>query len=456
MEKRRGYMTGIQQLGKFIYEMNFKTIPSKVVDKTKTILLHNISVALAGCQGRELVKNYINRAGVPIAKESTIFFEGVSTTEEMAAFLNGLVFHSRAQDDVHQGSGTHIGCIVIPAALAIAESKGSTPIEFLEALVVGYETASFIGKMNSKLSTPRGFRSSCIYGPFASAAAASKLYGLSEEQIINALSLVANMGAGLNQTWISGSGEWRTQTALAAMHGIQAAKMAMSGFDAASDVLEGEKGFFYAFTGVRQDLEDRFGELGKVWGIMDVSFKPYPVCAINQVPVHLLSGILKENDLNYEMIDSLIVTLSPYDADYPGIDYSGPIRSYGAALMSLPFCLAVLLKNKKVTVEALSKENNESVLKMVQLVTITKDSSLPRYGCLLTVRLKNGQEIKVENRLGSSNFKYSWKIAEENSLNLLDEILIEETQFNNIVDFLRDIEYKSDLTPLIQNCLIQK
>jgi 2-methylcitrate dehydratase PrpD len=449
-------MTGIQQLGKFIYEMNFKTLPSKVVDKTKTILLHNLSVALAGDQGKELVKNYINRAGVPKAEESTIFFEGMSTTEEMAAFLNGLVFHSRAQDDVHNGAGTHIGCIVIPAALAVAESKGSNPIQFLEAIVAGYETASFLGKQNSSLSTPRGFRSSCIYGPFASAAAASKLYGLSEGQIANALSIVANMSAGLNQTWISGSGEWRTQTALAAMHGIQAAKMAMSGFDAASDVLEGEKGFFYAFTGAIQDIGDRLGELGEKWGIMDVSFKPYPVCAINQVPVHLLSGILNENDLSYKMIDSLIVTLNSYDAEYPGIDYSGPIRSYGAALMSLPFCLAVLLKNKKVTVDALSNENNEDTLKMAQCVSIMKDSSLPRYGCLLTLKLKNGQEIKVENRIGSRNFNYSWRIAEEHSLNLLDEILIEETQFNFIVDYLKDIEFKNDLTPLIQNCLIKK
>jgi len=78
------------------------------------------------------------------------------------AFANGVMFHSRGQEDTH---GTmHIGTTVIPTALAVAEWKKSSGKDLLAAIIAGYEVAAAIGKELTPLTTPRGFRASPIYG----------------------------------------------------------------------------------------------------------------------------------------------------------------------------------------------------------------------------------------------------------------------------------------------------
>lgn len=442
-------MGGLLRLAQFVSGLKYEQLPQEVIEKVKVILLHNFSVAFAGADGLEQIRQYRSKAGLPSPGESTVLMDGSNTTAETAAFLNGLLFHSRAQDDVHNEAGTHIGCIVLPAALAVAESRGATPQEMIEAIVAGYEAVSLIGSLHSKISTQRGFRSSAIYGPFASAAAAAKLYKLDVNRTVNALALAANFSAGLNQTWIAGTGEWRVQTSMAAMHGIMAAKLALSGFDAAPDILEGEKGFFYAFTGEQRDIEERCDKLGKEWGIFEVSFKPYPVCAINQVPVHMLRQMMQEHPFSMKDVQKIRIGLCPYDAQYPGIDWKGPYSGYGAALMSAQFCLAVLVKEGKVTVEALGQVHDPEILRLVQRIEIFQDESLSRYGCMIEVALNDGYNIHRENRLGSKNFQYPFETALEQIENLREEMMIEEAQFGRWCDWIKQAENQQDLSEMI-------
>ena len=61
------------------------------------------------------------------------------------AFGNAALGHSLIYDDMHVMSGSHIGVMVIPAALALAQRDGWSGPALLRGLVGGYEMATHLG-----------------------------------------------------------------------------------------------------------------------------------------------------------------------------------------------------------------------------------------------------------------------------------------------------------------------
>ena len=105
-----------------------------------------------------------------------------------AAYANGVAAQSSGQEDVHRESAAHGGIIVIPAALSLAGALESSGKELITAVVAGYEFLCRIGKGGSDPEiTRRGFRPSTVFGIFGACVAASKLLGLSAEQMIAAI-----------------------------------------------------------------------------------------------------------------------------------------------------------------------------------------------------------------------------------------------------------------------------
>ena len=65
-------------------------------------------------------------------------------TARRAFYLGGLS-HILEMDDLHRESVTHPGCVVIPAAWAIAEERDLGGRAFLKAVLTGYEACCRIG-----------------------------------------------------------------------------------------------------------------------------------------------------------------------------------------------------------------------------------------------------------------------------------------------------------------------
>ena len=62
-----------------------------------------------------------------------------------AAFHYGGLSHILEMDDLHRDSVTHPGCVVVPAALAVAERDDRRGVAFLEAVLAGYEACCRVG-----------------------------------------------------------------------------------------------------------------------------------------------------------------------------------------------------------------------------------------------------------------------------------------------------------------------
>lgn len=203
-------------------------------------------------------------------------------------------FPSMIRDDMHVGANSHIGVMVIPAALALAQREGWSGDQLLKSIVGGYDMAVALGTAvrQAGLCNPH-FRPSGIIGAFGSAAAGIVAEGdTSKNTAMSALSFGVNMAAGLNEwAWVGGM-EIYTQMGTASRSGIIGLGLARAGLHSSESVLEGRDGVFMAY----RNGNNRFGAAKFAeWltkssigaGILDAKFKPVAGCNFIQTPLSI-------------------------------------------------------------------------------------------------------------------------------------------------------------------------
>ena len=112
------------------------------------------------------------------------------------AFLFGALAHILEMDDLHRESVTHPGCVVVPAAWAIAAQRGSGGRDFLKAVLAGYEAVCRVGNAVGRAHY-QVWHNTATCGPYGAAIAAATLLELREEPTVWALGNAGTQSAGL-------------------------------------------------------------------------------------------------------------------------------------------------------------------------------------------------------------------------------------------------------------------
>ena len=244
-------------------------------------------------------------------------------------------------DDLHRDSVTHPGCVVIPAAWAVADDRDLGGVAFLKAVLAGYEACCRVGMSVGKAHY-RVWHNTSTCGPFGSAMAAAELIGLSDEAAAWALGNAGTQSSGLWQFLESGAMSKHLHTARAAESGVLAALLAKLGFTGAADILEGEKGFF---NGLCPDpapgaiAADPDGP----WELLNSSIKPWPCCRHTHPTIDAaieLHGRLDGAEIRK-------VSVGAYQAALDVCDRPDPRDPYSAKF-SLQHCAAIALADGKV------------------------------------------------------------------------------------------------------------
>jgi 2-methylcitrate dehydratase PrpD len=380
-----------QILADLICDTHYESIPEPVRKRARVSLLHNLAVGLAG-RARERMAHQAAQTWWAHPAEATLLHTGAKISVEGAALANAALINVRSQDDTHAGSTSHPGSPTMAAALAVAEAGGNTGAETLAAIILGYEVLCRIGRDFDDKVTARGFRSAALLGGFGAAAAAARLMRLTPEQTAHALGLQANFAGGLTQVWREGSAEAPLQIGNGARSGIMAARLAASGATAAAAALEGQGGLYAAFAGTTEPPREALAGLGVDWQFSDVTVKPLPVCAILQGPALLFLEMLRTGGIKPAALADITVTLNPYEADYPGIDYAGPYASAIATKLSAQFSLALAAIEGRITPDGLDRVTDAPILALSRLVRVARDATIPPRLCRLSLRLTDGTE----------------------------------------------------------------
>lgn len=307
-----------RRFARFATSLRYEDLPPAVVDKTKACILHCLGVGLAGA-GSAAVG--VARAAVlgqerAAAGGASLLVTGERATPYGAAFVNSALMHAKLQEDAYH-TGSHPGVMLIPAALAVAETRGKSGRDLITAVAAGYEVEAAMTADLIPRSNEQGFRSSPAYGPFGAASAAGQVLGLSADQLTHAIGFAATFAAG---TFEGGDGTdiMVLQVSQAARSGLLAAYLAEQGGRASETSLEGPIGFYYAFTGQTDGLDRLADHLGSRWEIMDVTLKRYPTSMFNQPPIHTMLALAERHDLRPDTIESILVEMNDFETSYPG------------------------------------------------------------------------------------------------------------------------------------------
>lgn len=411
-------MPGIaERLGDFVAGLDRGTVPVDVLDKARLALVHNLSVAAASGRLAAVADQWSrNRWGGSGAR---VLVSGAEVAPPDAAFANGCLIHARAQDDVYFPGLTHVGAAATPAVLALGEARESTLGDVLVAIVAGYEAAAAISGRTAPSTTAFGFRSSGIYGVFASSAAAARLWGLDAKGIGHAIAIATSFAGGTNQTWVDGSLEWQFQLGNAARSGVEAASLAAAGGTGAHGAFEGASGFYASFARDRAAGAETLTGLGEVWRTREVTFKPYPVCAILQSPVE--AAIEVHRRTGSVTVQRAKLHLTPVEAAYPGTDGMAPFDDAGAALMSAGYCLAVGLTEGTVTADDLLRSHEATLSDLANRIEVVADPSLAPRQFVLEVEYDGGRVERVE-RAGGEDYNWDLDGLRRNVARLQDEV----------------------------------
>jgi 2-methylcitrate dehydratase PrpD len=297
---------------------------------------------------------------------------------EVAALINGGLSHIVEMDDLDRQSVVHPGCVVIPAALAVAEEARATGHEFLAAIVLGYEVAIRVGAAVGR-SHYAYWQNTATCGGFGSAVAAGFLLGLTPEQHVWAMGNAGSMAAGLWQFNHDGAMTKHLHAGRAAANGVLAARLAHRDFTGAREILEGRQGFFAAMSSDAEPSRVVAG-LDQVvanddWAIRRVSLKPHASCRHTHPAVDAALALRPEID------PSAIrdISINTYGAALDLTDAPNPVNRFQAKF-SLQYTVARALVSGRVGLRDFDTSMLEepSVRDVMARVRLVRDPELDK------------------------------------------------------------------------------
>ena len=371
MEERKH---GLQaEVAEFISKLQYNNLPAEIIKDTKYRLLDWLGSALVGVHyNPSRIVTEIVKSNGGIA-QATVLKGGMKVPVSQAALANGIIGHVAEFDDGHRLAIAHPGAVSVPTALAVAESFNKTGKELLTGIVAGYEVLIRLGTAVNP-SHYQMWHTTGTCGTFAAAASAACILKLDKKRANNSLGIAGTMASGSRETF--GTHSKSLNAGHACQSGVQAALLAMKGFTGPEDIIESEKGFIAATTSayniesLKQINDGEF--LSKT-----AFFKVYASCGHTNSPLDLIFTIMQEHDLVLQSIKQ--VQIRTY---LTAVELTSEFQNNNeeAAKFSLPYCIAVALLYKKVTLEEFTpdKLKDPCFAEMAKKIKIIEDPEATR------------------------------------------------------------------------------
>jgi 2-methylcitrate dehydratase PrpD len=378
---------------------SFSHLRPEVVAKAKLCVYDLLSSALSAAEqpwSRQVIEVARRNSGGAAHGGVIIGTNDVVSLHD-AALANGTLSHGLVRDDMHVGSVSHLGTVLVPTLLALAESASASGKDLLTALVAGYEVGGKVGRMIMDVEVSKIFRPTGTVGPIAGAAAGAKLLGHTPDQMTAALALAANTAAGYNEWAGTGGSEMFFHNGFAARSAVTAVQLAAEGAYVSPTALDGDAGLLAAFRRPRPpNVPELFADRPE---ILAVFFKPVPACNFAQTPAQAALALAQRYSLKAADIDSVVVRVTKAAALYPGCDASGPFEHILQAKMSIHYNVAAALAHGNFAERNYVPQQNAEVLALAKRISVEIDpaftSAFPaKQGAAVIVRTRDGRTLE--------------------------------------------------------------
>ncbi len=263
-----------------------------------------------------------------------------------AALANGMSAHVLDYDDNYLPGLTHASAVLVPALIALAEERGASGRQVIDAYIVGLEAHAVLGRGMGRTQYDLGWHSTSTIGCVGTAAACARLLGLDQTGVVNAISLGVSMASGAKVQF--GSPGKPFHAGMAAHDAVLAATLAAAGVQGRPDAIEGERGFRDLYAGdPDSDWAALLDGLGKPPAIESFGLAPklYPCCGSAH---KVLDGVLALRAAHgFEAADVASVEALVGHGNQRNLCYPDP-RQEMEARFSLNYCVAVALLHGRV------------------------------------------------------------------------------------------------------------
>jgi 2-methylcitrate dehydratase PrpD len=374
--------------------ISFGKLPPEAVAKVKLALLDYLSCVF---ESRDLGPSI---QAIQLASRArgdcVVIGTPVFAAAPEAAFANAVLGHGLVREDMHTGSVSHLGVVVVPVLLALAQGRSAPGREFLTAAVCGYEVGATIGRALMDRDVVRRFRPTGITGPLGAAVAGARLSELGEDATTTALGLAANATVGLNEWPGPGADDMFFHVGFAARNAVTAVELAELGAFASETSLDGAAGLFAALGRLERasDVTPFAGELE----ILSVYHKPAPACNYAQTACQVARLIAVEEGVGSKDIASIAVKASAAALNYPGCNATGPFERVLQAKMSIQYCVAATLVRGAIEETNYRLLSNPEVRRLIAVTTLIEDpgftTAYPKQqGTEISVVLRDGRTV---------------------------------------------------------------
>jgi len=356
MKNSQGPVDVTGRLARYAATLQYDDLPREAVTLAKQVVLDTLGVAIAAStlapEGR-LIADYVKvMGGHP---SSTVLGFGGKVPAPCAAYVNGGLAHMLDYDST--GDGGHASVATVPVAFAAAENAGCVcGRDLIAAVVCGSDIHTRLAQSISlpEWAMTEGWLPTQLLGYISGAAAAGRVSGLTEAQMVNAFGIAFNQMSGSRQMTAGAATDMRSMQAGFSGHGaILSTDLARLGIVGPKEILEGRYGFYKTYVRVHDpDWDAIVGGLGSRFSFLKThAFKVWPACGITRVTNAATLQLRQEWGIDPTDVDSITVIgcLNATRLLCEPLEAKRRPQTSTDAKYSIPFTTAVMLVRGNVT-----------------------------------------------------------------------------------------------------------
>ena len=445
-------------LATFVSGLQFEKVPPEVLTRIKLLMLDSIGCALYGANlewCRILQKALGN---VDTSRACTVWGTGEKLSAPHAALVNGTQVQGFELDDVHRQGVLHVGAVVLPALISIAEMRpGMSGREFMTAAVAGYEVGPRVGIAMRPEHIAQGWHSGATVGVFSAVAGAARGLRLDVDRTVHALGIAGTQSSGLMAAQY-GAMVKRMHAGRASQSGLYGALFAEQGFTGILNVFESEYGGFcttFSRSQDRFDIEELTAGLGEKWQTMGVALKFYSCVGSNHSTLDAIRSLQGESPFAEADVGEIVVHGSQVTMDHVGWKYVP--QGLVSAQLNLPYCVATWLLEGDCFVDQFTEDKvaDPERMRVAGKVRVEHDHAITalgsksRHKVRVEVHLKNGTRLERMVEAGRGNerdFASEADIVEK--FDKLAAHTLPMPQVEEIRDWMLNLEKQADASVL--------
>ncbi len=386
-------------LARFVVEHDAARIPQNVRHEAARSFLNWLGCAVGACRHETVERALAALAPFSGPAQATVLGRGGRLDAMHAALMNGITSHTFDFDDTHLKTVIHPSGPVAAAILALAEREPVSGADFLHAFILGVEIECRIGNAVYPEHYNVGWHITGTAGVFGAAAAAARLLGLNEQQMVWALGIAATQSSGLREMFGTMCKPFHPGNA--ARNGLLAALLAQKDFTSSNQGIEAKRGFAHVLSTAFKPDEITRG-LGESWEIALNTYKPFACGIVIHPIIDACIQLRNEHGLKAADIEAIEAKVHPLVLELTGkktpqVGLEGKFSVYHSAAAAIIYGAAGEAEyGDDVVVDP-------AVTALRDRVTALEDKSMHEDQTRVTIRLKKGKTLEkfIEHAIGS-------------------------------------------------------